>query len=168
MIMKDIKIGYKPLQLPVDLIEDLKLYKDAYGVLFAEEKDECGNPIPVHVTFEQMFRRWMDNVGKFDKDVQKEVDECRRTRAEHPAPELYPVDPCEGDIWEMEYFACRNGEEYPLVADAELGFYAVIDGEKKGAEQLIDEEYELQNDAGAVLDLNDALRVSEKILKHKA
>ena len=65
-------------------------------MLFAEEEDEWGNPIPMHVTFEQMFRRWMDNVKKFDKDVQKEVDEYRRMRAEHPAPVYYPVDPCEG------------------------------------------------------------------------
>lgn len=33
---------YKPVQLPVDLIEDLKLYKDAYGMLLAEEEDEWG------------------------------------------------------------------------------------------------------------------------------
>lgn len=57
---------YKPVQLPVDLIEDLKLYKDAYGMLLAEEEDEWGNPIPVHVSYEQMFRRWMDNVKKMD------------------------------------------------------------------------------------------------------
>ena len=157
---------YKPVQLPVELIEDLKLYKDAYGLLFAEEKDEWGNPIPVHVTFEQMFRRWMDNVKKFDKDVQKEVDECRRIRELCPAPVHYPVDPCDGDIWEMEYFAWRNGNEYPLVVDKELAFYAIIDGEKKGAEQLINEEYELQNDAAVVLDLKDAYRVSKKILRH--
>lgn len=95
---------YKPVQLPVDLIEDLKMYKDAYGMLLAEEEDEWGNPIPVHVSYEQMFRRWMDNVKKFGKDVQKEVDEYRRIRAERPAPVYHPVDPCEGDIWEMEYF----------------------------------------------------------------
>ena len=79
---------------------------------------------------------------------------------------LYPVDPCDGDIWEMEYTAWRNGDEYPLTVDKELGFYAIIDNEKKGAEQLINEEYELQNDAGVVLDLKDAYRVSKKILKH--
>ena len=43
---------YKPVQLPVELIEDLKLYKDAYGLLFAEDKDEWGNPITVHVSYD--------------------------------------------------------------------------------------------------------------------
>ena len=157
---------YKPVQLPVELIEDLKLYKDAYGLLFAEDKDEWGNPIPVHVSYEQMLRRWMDNVKKFDKAVQKEVDECRRIRELYPAQVHYPVDPCDGDIWEMEYLASRNGDEYPLVVDQELGFYAVIDGEKKGAEQLNNEEYEIMNDAGIVIELKDVYRVSKKILDH--
>ena len=87
-------------------------------------------------------------------------------RAEHQVPEFYPVDPCEGDIWEIEYSAWRNGLDYPLTVDKELAFYAVIDGEKKGAEQLINEEYELQNDGDVVLDLKDAYRVSKKILKY--
>ena len=57
----------------------------------------------------QINDRWIDNVKMFDKDIQKEVDEYRHIRAEHPAPVLYHVDPCEGDIWEMEYSAWRNG-----------------------------------------------------------
>lgn len=158
---------YKPVQLPVDLIEDLKIYKDAYGMLFSEEKDEYGNPIPVHVTFEQMLRRWMDNVKRFDKEIQKEENEYRRIRTMQPMPNLYPVDPCEGDIWEMQYSAWRNCIDYPLTVDKDLAFYAIIDGEKKGAEQLINEEYKIQNDAGVVLDLKNAFRVSTKILKHQ-
>ena len=66
----------------------------------------------------------------------------------------------------MEYLASRNGDEYPLVVDQELGFYAVIDGEKKGAEQLNNEEYEIMNDAGIVIELKDVHRVSKKILDH--
>ena len=157
---------YKPVQLPVELIEDLKLYKEAYGMLLAEEEDEWGNPITVHVSYEQMFRRWMDNVKKFDKDVQKEVDEYRRIRAEHPGIQTFYVDPCEGDIWELQYTAERNGEEYPLTVDKELAFYAIIDGVKMGAQDLINEEYEIMNDAGIVLDIVQAYRVSDKILKH--
>lgn len=157
---------FKPVQLPVDLIEELKLYKEAYGMLLAEEEDDWGNPIPVHVTFAQMLRRWMDNVKKFDKDIEKEVESYRSIRAERPSPVFYPVDPCDGDIWKMEYSAWRNGFNYPLIVDKELAFYAVIDGEKNGAEQLINEEFEFQNDSGVVLDLKDAYRVSKKILKH--
>lgn len=103
--------------LPVELIKDLKLNNEAYGILLTEEEDEYGYPIPVPVSYEQMFRKWMDNVKKFDKDVYNEVDAYRRIRESRPDPVLYPVDPCEGDIWEMEFTAWRNGDEYPLTVD---------------------------------------------------
>ena len=48
----------------------------------------------------------------------------------------------------------------------QLGFYAVIDGEKKSAEQLNNEEYEIMNDAGIVINMKDVYRVSKKILDH--
>lgn len=52
------------------------------------------------------------------------------------------------------------------MVDQELGFYAVIYGEKKGAEQLNNEEYEIMNDASIVIELKDVHRVSKKILDH--
>ncbi len=67
----------------------------------------------------------------------------------------------------MQYSAWRNGIDYPLTVDKDLAFYAIIDGEKKGAEQLINEEYKIQNDDGVVIDLKNAFRVSTKILKHQ-
>ena len=63
----------KHLLLPEEVIKELRLYKDAYSVCFAREKDELGNPIPIKVSWEQMLRRWMDNVGRFDKDVKDYV-----------------------------------------------------------------------------------------------
>ena len=38
--------------------------------------------------------------------------------------------------------------------------------QKKGAEQLNNEEYEIMNDAGIVIELKDVYRVSKKILRH--
>lgn len=49
--------------------------------------------------------------------------------------------------------------------DKDLAFYAIIDGVKKGAQDLINEEYEIMNDAGIILDIVQAYRVSDKILK---
>lgn len=43
------------------------MYKDAYSVCLARENDQWGNPIPVQVTWEQMLRRWMDNIGQLGK-----------------------------------------------------------------------------------------------------
>ena len=52
------------------------------------------------------------------------------------------------------------------IVDKYLSFYAIIDGVKKGAQDLINEEYEIMNDAGIVLNIVQAYRVSDKILKH--
>lgn len=65
---------FKPINLPEDVIEDLKLYRDIYGIKFSPNKDEWGNPIPVRISYEQVIRRWMDNVGRFDPEVKKEFE----------------------------------------------------------------------------------------------
>ena len=64
----------KHLLLPEEVIKELRLYKDAYSVCLSRERDPWGCPIPVQVTWEQMLRRWMDNVGRFDKDVKEYVE----------------------------------------------------------------------------------------------
>ena len=36
---------FKAVQLPVDIIEELKIYRDVYGFLQSKTKDAEGNPI---------------------------------------------------------------------------------------------------------------------------
>ena len=62
--------------------------------------------------------------------------------------------------------AWREDVDYPLIVDKELGFYAMVDREKKSAEQLINEEFSLMNDAAIEFDLHQAMEISAKILKH--
>ena len=40
---------FKAVQLPVDIIDELKLYRDIYGALQSKTKDSNGNPIPEKV-----------------------------------------------------------------------------------------------------------------------
>ena len=84
--------------MPVDLLGELKLFKTYYGEMFSTEKDEYGNISPVHVTFEQMFRRWIEIVKKTDKEVYKKVKEAIKCQARRPVVTVYPVDPTEGDL----------------------------------------------------------------------
>ncbi len=91
----------KHLLLPEEVVQELKLYKDAYSVCLSREKDEWGNPVPVRVSWEQMFRRWMDQVGRFDKDVKDYVDDAKKSRAENPPAPTFPVDPTEGEMWDI-------------------------------------------------------------------
>lgn len=48
----------KHILLPEDTFDELQLFKQAYEKRLGKR-----------VTWEQMLRRWMDNVGRFDRDV---------------------------------------------------------------------------------------------------
>ena len=74
------KANIKHLLLPEEVVKELKLFKDAYSFCLSREKDEWGNPVPIRVSWEQMFRRWMGQVGRFDSDVKKYVDETKKMK----------------------------------------------------------------------------------------
>ena len=82
---------FKAVQLPVDIIDELKIYRDVYGFLQSKGKDAQGNPIPEKVSFEQMLRRWMDNVDSFDPEAHAMVNSILRER--RTLPPTYEVDP---------------------------------------------------------------------------
>lgn len=156
---------FKPLQLPEELIDDLKLYKTIYELEYATKKDEYGDPIPERIPFEQMLRHWMDNVKKFDPAVQKEFEATKKYRAEHQT-NSYHVDPSEGKIWEMSHFFYRDGDELEAIPDEECLFYAILDGERKTMLELMNEEWVLMNEAAIEIDPYQARKVSQILLKH--
>ena len=157
---------YKPLQLPKDVISDLKLYQDAYSVLLATEKDSIGNPIPVHFTMEQMLNRWMEHVYRFDREVFQFVLDAKKFRKNNPAPPMFPVDPTIGPVWDLRYLVERDGDEYFLEADDKLIFAAKIEGKRVGIEQLINDEWNLMNETGIEISMDQAKVISKKILEH--
>lgn len=161
------QVVIKHLLLPEEVIKELRLYKDAYSVCLAREKDEWGNPIPVQVTWEQMLRRWMDNVGRFDKDVKEYVERTKDHLAANPPAPVYPVDPTEGSIWEMRYFFERDGEELDAIPGDLTSFYAVRDGGRVGMESLLAEGWVLLNDAGIEIDYDQAVQVSRILKEHR-
>lgn len=103
--MKDTKSIY----LPAEVIEDLQRCKTAYSICLSRRKDKSGNPIPVRVTWEQLLRRWMEQVGRFDPDVKALAEELKELREEKPP--LPRFDPTEGNIWDLKYTFERDGEE---------------------------------------------------------
>ena len=159
----------KHILIPKEVKDDLDLFKDAYSICLSREKDESGNPIPVKVSYEQMFRRWMDQVGRFDKDVKDYVDEVKKSRAENPPAPTFPVDPTEGAIWEMKYVFERDGEEL----EAHLGdlspFYALYNGDKKGFKPMLAKGWTLMNEAGIEIDdIEVAWKINRIIKEHQA
>lgn len=156
----------KHLLLPEEVIKELRLYKDAYSVCLAREKDQWGNPIPVQVTWEQMLRRWMDNVGRFDKDVKEYVESEKAYLEANPPAPTYPVDPTEGEIWEMRHFFERDGEELDAIPGDLTPFYAVKEGRNVGMKQLFADGWVLMNDAGIEIDYDQAAEVSRILKQH--
>lgn len=63
----------KHLPLPEEVVQDLQRFKDAYSIRLSRK-----------VTWEQMFRRWMDHVGRFDPDVKEYVCEGKKCQKENP------------------------------------------------------------------------------------
>lgn len=157
----------KHLLLPEEVVEELKLYKDAYSICLSRETDQWGNPVPVRVTFEQMLRRWMDQVGRFDKDVKEYVDEGKRFRAENPPAPTYPVDPTEGEVWNMRYFFERDGEEIEAYLGYWPGFYAKIDGKERNQDEMMADGWVLMNEAGIELSPVQALEIYMTINSHE-
>ena len=156
----------KHLLLPEEVVKELRLYKDAYSVCLAREKDQWGNPIPVQVTWEQMLRRWMDNVGRFDKDVKEYVESGKAYLEANPPAPTYPVDPTEGEIWEMRHFFERDGEELDAIPGDLTPFYAVKEGRNVGMKQLFADGWVLMNDAGIEIDYDQAATVSRILKQH--
>lgn len=157
-------VKIKHLLLPEEVVEDLRLYKDIYSVCLAKEKDENGNPIPVRVTFEQMFRRWMDNISRIDPDVQRAFETAKASRMEQP--QTFDVNPAEGEIWEMRHFFERDGEQVDAVPGDLAPFYAVINGRRIGMKALLADDWVLMNEAGIEIDYDKAGEVSRILKEH--
>ena len=120
----------------------------------------------MQVTWEQMLRRWMDNVGRFDKDVKDYVESTKAYLAANPPAPTYPVDPTEGEIWEMRHFFERDGEELDAIPGDLTPFYAVKEGRNVGMKQLFADGWVLMNDAGIEIDYDQAVAVSRILKQH--
>ena len=157
----------KHLLLPEEVIKELRLYKDAYSICLSRKKDERGNTIPANITWEQMLRRWMDNVGRFDKDVKEYVESGKAHLAANPPAPTFPVDPTEGEIWKMRYIFEKDGEELDAIPGDMTPFYAVKEGRNVGMKQLFADGWVLMNEAGIEIDYNKAAEVSRILKEHQ-
>lgn len=74
------------IQVPEEIFDEVKLYKDVYSRYLTQKNDA----VPIKVSFEQLFRRWLDNVHRIDPDVARMFHEARisQKRAKQKAEEL--------------------------------------------------------------------------------
>ena len=159
-------IIFKPINLPKDVTENLRLLKNIYEVSLSEKKDESGYPIPIKLSYGQMLTHWIENLDKFDPDIAEEFRQAKRIRAGYP--ETYPVDPTEGEVWEMKYFFTNDdGDEVEATPDESGTFIAMMDGFKATADSMFLNDWTLINEAGIELSSEQAKAVAAKILSHR-
>ena len=87
------------------------------------------------------------------------------SRDDSAAP-TYPVDPTEGEIWEMRHFFERDGEELDAIPGDLTPFYAIKEGRRVGMKQLFADGWVLMNDAGIEIDYDQAAEVSRILKQH--
>ena len=156
---------FKAIQLPVDIIDELKLYRDVYGTLQSKTKDSNGNPIPEKVSFEQILRRWMDNVDYFDPEAHAMVNNILSERRRVDFPPTYDVDPFKYPSGEFQYmFETDEGE---VECDFMAGTFECTDAESSYNGLSLDEMYQrnfcLINDAGYEFSLEQAHEVCRRL-----
>lgn len=139
------------------LKDRLSELKDAYECCYHET-----------VTYDQMLTRWANNVGRFDPKVIPILEIMREKQKMEKEiltalPSPYPVDPTEGDVWDMQYSFERDGEEMPACIGDQSPFFAVVDGDYRS---LLDNGWILMNDAGIELTEDQAKIISNKIKQH--
>lgn len=157
-------VVFKPVNLPVEVAENLKLYKSIYETAHSTGVDEWGNPIPARFSYAQILTHWMKQVASFDPEIAREFEEAKRQRA---IP-FHSVDPTEGNVWDMEYlFVSDDGDEVKAVPDGCGTFIADMDGFKATAESMMLNGWTLQNDAGIEINAAQARVITSKILAHQ-
>ena len=175
-------VKIKHLLLPEEVVDNLRHYRDSYSICLATEKDEAGNPIPIKVTFEQMLRRWMDQVGRFDPDVATRFVQDKQHREEEQermaagfglTPEQLeeniaafdPTDPA-NKPWMLKYVFEKNGEEMEAIPGDKAPFYAKIGGRNVGMRDLLFNGWIFMNELGNELDIDQAWQINRLIKEH--
>lgn len=166
------QVTIKHILLPEELVAELQLYKQAYSDVLNQK-----------VSWEQMFHRWMESIGRFDPDVKLRVEAVKTPvttpeQVEEPVvseqveqPSLkktFPVDPTEGDVWEMKYFFEKNGEqiEAEWAKSDKASFSFKVNNRYCGVREMKKNGWVLMNDAGIEISEEQAMVIARKRRKH--
>lgn len=176
-------VKVKHLLLPEEVVEDLKVFKSCYELCLSTEKEKDGTPKIIRVTYEQMLRRWMDNIGRFDPDVVKmfnHIKEYQANEQEYMASELgltaeeykenldsFEPAAVENKPWKLRYFFEKDGDEVEALPGVYTPFYAKINGRNVGMKDMLVDGWTLQNDIGVEIDFEDAHKICALIKEHQ-
>lgn len=159
------------IMISKELKDRLSELKDAYEFCYHET-----------VTYDQMLRRWADNVGRFDPKVPgclKVIKEERRKEQERLAAGLgitaeqlkanvdtfNPAAP-ENKPWELRYMFEKDGDEIEAYVGDMAAFYAKMNGRSIGMAAMLKDGWTLMNELGIELSIENAWKIN-KIIKSK-
>lgn len=89
--------------------------------------------------------------------------------APEPVLEItHPVDPTEGEVWEMKYFFEKDGEQLAAEwAKSERASFSVkINNRSCGVKEMLKNGWILMNDAGIEINEEQAMEIAQKRRKH--
>ena len=162
------QVTIKHILLPEELVEELRFYKQAYSDILNQK-----------VSWEQMFSRWKENIGRFDPDVKLRVEAMKtpvitpeqkaEQQVEQPSLErIFSVDPTEGEVWNMKYFFEKDGEQLKAewAKSDKASFSVKINNRSCGVREMLKNGWILMNDGGIEINEEQAMVVAQKRKKH--
>ena len=165
-------VKVKHLLLPAEVVEDLRTFQLSYEKCFNLKR----------VTYEQIIRRWMDNISRIDPDVAKAfpiIKEQQRQEQERLAAGLGltaeqlkaneesfdPTDP-EIEPWKVSYSFEKDGKQVEALPGTYTPFYAKINGRNVGMKDMLVDGWILMNEVGVELDFDQAVKICALIKEH--
>jgi len=166
------QVKIKHILVPEEVADELALYKDAYAA--------C---LDVRVTYEQMFRRWLDNIGRIDPDIPGVVESIRVSRKEFNEKmaadlgmtaeqleanhrDFNPADP-ELEPWKLKYMFTRDGEELEAFPGDQAAFYTNYKGKNTGMSAMLSDGWILINEVGSEISWSQAFEINRLMKEHK-
>ena len=118
----------------------------------------------------QVIKRLIDaGLKRCDPEVYEAL--IRRTEGGTQEPVLeitYPVDPTEGEVWEMRYFFEKNGEqlEAEWAKSDKASFSVKVNNRSCGVKEMLQKGWVLINEVGIEISEDQALVIAQKRRKH--
>lgn len=173
-------VKFTPINIPIDVAEDLKLYRDIYSEIAG-----C------KITLETVLRSWMEMANEQDPDIYKAFIDAKKSRqetqerlaaglgltAEQLTENESAFDPTAPEIepWNLRYFFEKDGEEveaHPylqvpfFISRLYVPFYAILDNRNIGMKQMLAEGWTLMNDIGCEINIEQAQKICSIIKEH--
>ena len=143
--------------LKQEIAQEFKFLVKAYSEVYGQK-----------MTPTQVIKRLMDaGVKRCDPDVYEVFSRLKEEVTPEPVIEItHPVDPTEGDVWELRYFFEKDGEELDAHPGDKTSFYCHYNGKNVGISTMLYEGWKLYNEGGIEINKDQAMIISIKIKEH--